>query len=51
MQINRGEKLVHPTTKQVEISFAVLEELDPKLKALGVVEANGVMVYASNEEL
>ena len=43
--------LVHHRTKQVEILSAVLEELDPKLKALGIVEVHGVMIYAFDEEI
>lgn len=37
--------LVNRRTKQVETLFDVLEDIDPKLEALGIVEINGAMVY------
>jgi hypothetical protein len=36
---------VNHRTKQVETLFDVLEDIDPKLEALGIVEINGVMSY------
>ena len=35
---------------QVETLFDVLEDIDPKLKALGVVEINGIMTYIADDE-
>ena len=42
--------MVNPRVKQVETLFDVLEEIDPKLKALGVVEVNGTMTYVAKGE-
>lgn len=39
------------TTKQVETLFEVLEDVNPKLKALGVVEIKGTMTYLESAQL
>jgi hypothetical protein len=36
---------VNRRTKQVETLFDVLEDIDSKLEALGIIEINGAMVY------
>lgn len=38
--------MVNHTEVQVETLFDVLEDIDPKLKALGIVEINGITAYA-----
>jgi hypothetical protein len=35
---------------QVETLLEVMEEIDPKLKALGVVETNGTITYVADAE-
>jgi len=42
--------MVNHRTSQVEILLDVLEEIDPKLKALGVVEVDGTMTYIADGE-
>ena len=45
LRIVESFSLVTHRASQVETLFDVLEEIDPKLKALGVVETNGIMTY------
>lgn len=42
--------MVNHRTSQVETLFEVLEDIDPKLKALGVVEVDGTMTYVADGE-
>ena len=35
---------------QINDVFGELENIEPRLKALGVVEVDGAMVYVANEE-
>lgn len=42
--------LVNPRVKQVETLFDVLEDIEPKLKALGIIEVNGTIRYVANDE-
>jgi len=37
--------LVNHGEVQVETLFEVLEDMDPQLKALGIVEISGIMTY------
>jgi hypothetical protein len=41
---------VNSRTKQVETLLEVIEDMDPKLKALGIVEVEGEMTYAADAE-
>lgn len=43
--------MVNHRTKQVETLISNLEVLDPKLKALGVVEVKGAMTYVVGGEV
>ena len=43
--------MVHHRVKQVETLFDVLEEIDSKLKALGIVEVDGVITYVAGMEV
>jgi hypothetical protein len=42
--------LVNLTTRQVETLVGALEDLSPKLKALGVVEIDAATIYATDSE-
>jgi hypothetical protein len=42
-----AKRKVNPRTIRVETLVGVIEDMDPKLKALGIVEANGEMIYVS----
>ncbi len=39
--------LVSHREVQVEILFDILEDIDPKLKALGIVEVHGIMTHTA----
>lgn len=41
--------MVNHRASQVETLFDVLEDIDPKLKVLGIVEAEGSITYAGND--
>jgi hypothetical protein len=43
--------MVHHRVKQVETLFDALEEIDAKLKSLGIVELDGVMTYVCDTEV
>ena len=38
--------MVTHRTSQVETLFGVLEELDPKMEALGIIQADGITIYS-----
>lgn len=42
--------LVNHRASQVETLFDVLEDIDPKLKTLGIIEVNGIMTHAADEQ-
>lgn len=42
--------MVNHRTKWVETLFEALEDIDPKLKALGVIEIEGNMTYVADGE-
>jgi hypothetical protein len=42
--------MVNLKTKQVETLFDVLEDIDPKLKALGIIEVGNLMTYVPDGE-
>ena len=42
--------LVDHRASQVETLFGELEYIEPRLKALGIIETNGVMSYVADEE-
>ena len=42
--------MVNHREVQVETLFEILEDIDPKLEALGIIEVNSIMTYVVDGE-